>query len=62
MELDPEKPPLSASIGISVYRGDGSRVEKLISEADARLYQEKSKRGGRRAAAARRTITRPRTT
>jgi diguanylate cyclase (GGDEF)-like protein len=47
MEMDPEKPPLSASIGISVYRGEGGRVEKLLSDADARLYQEKSKRGGR---------------
>jgi len=63
MEIDPEKPPLSASIGISVYRGDGARVEKLLSDADARLYHEKSKRSGRRASGmARRAATRPRTT
>jgi diguanylate cyclase (GGDEF)-like protein len=44
MEIDPEKPSLSASIGISVYRGHGERIEKLLSEADSHLYQEKSKR------------------
>jgi GGDEF domain-containing protein len=54
MEMDPEKPPLSASIGISVYRGHGERIEKLLSDADAHLYQEKSKRGRRAAAASRR--------
>src|SRR5579863_8210179 len=47
MSEDEEQPRLSASIGISVYRGEGGRVEKLLSDADARLYQEKSKRGGR---------------
>ena len=41
---DVEQPKLSASIGISVYRGDGERIEKLLSEADAHLYQEKAKR------------------
>jgi len=63
MEMDPEKPPLSASIGVSVYRGGGMRIEKLLSDADARLYQEKSKRGRRATAggAARRRITRPHT-
>jgi diguanylate cyclase (GGDEF)-like protein len=50
MELDPEKPPLSASIGISVYRSSGGRIEKLLSEADAKLYKEKSKRGRRASA------------
>src|SRR5580765_2358502 len=54
MEMDPEKPPLSASIGISVYRGHGERIEKLLSEADAHLYQEKAKRGRRASAASRR--------
>jgi diguanylate cyclase (GGDEF)-like protein len=62
MEMDPEKPSLSASIGISVYRGGGARIEKLLSDADARLYQEKSKHGRRAASgAARRRVTRPRT-
>jgi diguanylate cyclase (GGDEF)-like protein len=46
---DPEQPPLSASIGISIYRGGGERIEKLLSEADQDLYSEKSRRTGRRA-------------
>ena len=52
MEMDPEKPVLSASIGISVYRGDGARIEKLLSDADAHLYREKSKRTRRASSAA----------
>jgi diguanylate cyclase (GGDEF)-like protein len=59
MEMDPEKPALSASIGVSVYRGHGERIEKLLSDADAHLYQEKSKRGRRAAAASRRRQPRP---
>src|SRR5215469_16206779 len=63
MEMDPEKPALSASIGVSVYRGGGMRIEKLLSDADERLYQEKSKRGRRAhsGGVARRRVTRPRT-
>ncbi len=48
---DDEQPPLSASIGISVYRGDGERIEKLLSEADRDLYAEKARRGKRAVAA-----------
>ena len=59
MEMDPEKPTLSASIGISVYRGHGERIEKLLSDADAQLYQEKSKRNRRVAPAPRRRQPRP---
>ena len=59
MEMDPEKPPLSASIGISVYRGHGERIEKLLSDADSHLYQEKAKRGRRTAPATRRRHPRP---
>jgi diguanylate cyclase (GGDEF)-like protein len=44
---DDEPPRLSASIGISIYRGDGERIEKLLSEADQDLYTEKAKRGKR---------------
>jgi diguanylate cyclase (GGDEF)-like protein len=44
---DTEKPQLSASIGISVYRGSEARIEKLLSEADTRLYEEKAKRARR---------------
>ena len=46
MGSDEEKPRLSASIGISIYRGDGERIEKLLSEADHNLYEEKSRRAG----------------
>src|SRR5467141_4234529 len=48
---DDEPPRLSASIGISIYRGDGQRIEKLLSEADQDLYAEKAKRGKRSTAA-----------
>ncbi len=44
MSEDEEVPKLSASIGISVYRGDGERIEKLLSEADQDLYAEKARR------------------
>ncbi len=44
---DHEQPILSASIGISTYRGDGERIEKLLSEADQDLYAEKARRGRR---------------
>jgi diguanylate cyclase (GGDEF)-like protein len=50
MANDDEQPPLSASIGISVYRGDGERIEKLLSDADRDLYTEKARRGRRAAA------------
>jgi diguanylate cyclase (GGDEF)-like protein len=51
MATDSEQPPLSASIGISVYRGDGERIEKLLSEADENLYEEKARRVKRNVAA-----------
>src|SRR5258708_33075594 len=44
MASDPEYPRLSASIGISIYNGHGERIEKLLSDADAQLYFEKSRR------------------
>jgi diguanylate cyclase (GGDEF)-like protein len=44
MAEDQEKPKLSASIGIAVYRGGGERIEKLLSEADEHLYAEKARR------------------
>jgi diguanylate cyclase (GGDEF)-like protein len=47
MAQDKELPTLSASIGISVYRGEGERIERLISEADEHLYAEKAKRSTR---------------
>ncbi len=51
MATDDEPPRLSASIGISIYRGDGERIEKLLSDADKDLYAEKAKRSKRAAAA-----------
>ncbi|HYL86597.1 MAG TPA: GGDEF domain-containing protein [Candidatus Angelobacter sp.] len=50
MSNDDEPPRLSASIGISVYRGGGERIEKLLSEADQHLYAEKARRARRQAA------------
>ena len=47
LAADTEPPALSASIGIAVYRGEGERIEKLLSEADQDLYAEKAKRGKR---------------
>jgi diguanylate cyclase (GGDEF)-like protein len=44
LAADTETPPLSASIGISIYSGDGERIEKLLSEADQHLYAEKARR------------------
>jgi diguanylate cyclase (GGDEF)-like protein len=44
MRNDPEEPAVSASIGVSTYRGEGSRIEKLLSEADKDLYRHKSSR------------------
>ena len=47
MANDDEPPRISASIGLAVYRGDGERIEKLLSEADQQLYAEKAKRAAR---------------
>jgi diguanylate cyclase (GGDEF)-like protein len=44
LATDEEKPALSVSIGVSIYRGDGERIEKLLSEADHDLYAEKARR------------------
>lgn len=46
LATDPEDPPISASIGVSVYHGEGERVDKLLREADNNLYQEKARRKG----------------
>ena len=57
MEQDRELPTLSASIGISVYRGEGERIERLIHDADEHLYAEKAKRNRRAAPPAQRRRT-----
>jgi diguanylate cyclase (GGDEF)-like protein len=49
---DTEHPPLSASIGIAIYRGEGERIEKLLSDADKQLYAEKARRLKKMAASA----------
>jgi diguanylate cyclase (GGDEF)-like protein len=41
---DGEHPPISASIGASIYHGEGERVEKLLAEADQNLYDDKARR------------------
>lgn len=41
---DEETPKLSASIGVAIYRGNGERIEKLLSDADQDLYAEKARR------------------
>jgi diguanylate cyclase (GGDEF)-like protein len=47
MASDLEQPQLSASIGIAIYNGNGERIEKLLSDADAQLYFEKARRAKR---------------
>ncbi len=44
LAADQEHPPLSASIGASVYHGEGERVERLLKVADQNLYAEKARR------------------
>jgi len=44
LAADQEEPPISASIGASVYHGEGERVERLLKEADQNLYEEKARR------------------
>jgi diguanylate cyclase (GGDEF)-like protein len=46
LAADLEQPPISASIGASVYHGEGERVEKLLAEADQNLYEDKERRKG----------------
>jgi diguanylate cyclase (GGDEF)-like protein len=60
MAEDTEAPPLSASIGIAIYRGEGERIEKLLSDADQHLYAEKALRAKRIAAIPRKMKRAPR--
>jgi diguanylate cyclase (GGDEF)-like protein/PAS domain S-box-containing protein len=41
---DGKGPKLSVTVGVAVYPQDGGSIERLLSEADARLYLEKQKR------------------
>jgi diguanylate cyclase (GGDEF)-like protein len=44
MKNDTEQPAIGASIGISVYEPDGERIQKLLLNADKKLYKEKARR------------------
>lgn len=44
LAADQEEPAISASIGTSIYHGEGERVERILKEADQNLYEEKSRR------------------
>ena len=44
LAADLEHPSLSASIGASIYHGEGERVDRILKEADQNLYEEKSRR------------------
>ena len=51
MRHDSEQPVISASIGVSTYRGDSGRLEILLSEADRDLYAHKTGQQKRASAA-----------
>jgi diguanylate cyclase (GGDEF)-like protein len=40
---DPERPPLSVSVGLALYPLDGTRVEELLRVADRLLYDAKAR-------------------
>jgi diguanylate cyclase (GGDEF)-like protein len=42
LAADTEHPPLSVSIGVALYPGDGTSAEKLLSAADRELYRTKA--------------------
>ena len=42
LAADTEPPPLSVSIGVALYPGDGTSAEKLLSAADRELYRIKA--------------------
>ncbi len=48
---DGEEPAISASVGVATYRGRGEAAEALLRAADERLYEMKSRGGGRRTGA-----------
>lgn len=45
LEQDSQEPPISVSVGLSVYPTDGTTTEKLLNAADRTLYQMKGGRG-----------------
>ncbi|MGB7280772.1 MAG: sensor domain-containing diguanylate cyclase [Candidatus Acidiferrum sp.] len=44
---DPEEPPISVSVGLAVYPGDGRTAQDLLEAADQQLYRRKRKVQGR---------------
>jgi len=44
---DGEQPPISVSVGVSVYPKDGAALETLVSAADRALYENKARRRGK---------------
>lgn len=42
---DGQDPPITVSVGVSVYPGDGATIEKLLAAADAGLYRMKERSG-----------------
>ena len=47
LRLQPGPPPLSVSIGFSVYPAHGLSAPELLEAADKRLYQSKKSRSYR---------------
>jgi diguanylate cyclase (GGDEF)-like protein len=47
LQVDPEQPQLSVSMGLAVYPRDGATAELLLSAADRGLYEAKTIRGAR---------------
>jgi diguanylate cyclase (GGDEF)-like protein len=45
LAYDGGKPPITVSVGVSVYPQDGTTVEKLLGAADVSLYKMKGKKG-----------------
>jgi diguanylate cyclase (GGDEF)-like protein len=44
---DGQEPPITVSVGVSVYPQDGATIEKLLGAADLALYRMKGRRGDR---------------
>ena len=49
--LDGHEVPIAASIGMSVYPGDGTTADELMRSADAAMYRDKQREAELRAGA-----------
>jgi diguanylate cyclase (GGDEF)-like protein len=54
--LDGHEVPIAASIGMSVYPGDGTTADELMRSADAAMYRDKQREAELRALAARKNM------